>query len=330
MYIDTDAVSGALRKKALDLKQKRLLFANYNGSGQEKDFTRPANCQGCGRIRHFRRKHTPGWPDDPLPMDPCARRLGLSKSDSIEAQLFQVAYCNWRCWYCYVPEVLLSADHQHAKWLAASDLLDLFQQENGTQRIIDISGGQPDITPEWLPWLITEVKARNLDSVVYLWSDDNLSTDYFWSYLSKNEIESVREYHNYGKVCCFKGFDEESFSFNTLASQDQFALQFSRFARFLTLGIDLYAYATFTSPDDRNIGKRMAQFCDRLQLVSENLPLRLVPLEIIPFSPMRARMHQEHERALKVQWVAIECWKYELKARFSDELLRRGICDIPL
>ena len=35
----------------------------------------------------------------------------------IEAQAFQNAACNWRCWYCYVPFELLAAKEEHADWL---------------------------------------------------------------------------------------------------------------------------------------------------------------------------------------------------------------------
>ena len=92
--------------------------------------------------------------------------------------------------------------------------------------MIDLTGGQPDLTPEWVPWMIQEIQSRNLDDTIYLWSDDNLSTDYFWRYLSDDDIELVCNERNYGRVCCFKGFDQESFTFNTLADESLFDRQF--------------------------------------------------------------------------------------------------------
>jgi rRNA maturation endonuclease Nob1 len=38
---------------------------------------------------------------------PASRKLGLAEADMMEAQVFQVASCNWRCWYCFVPYELL-------------------------------------------------------------------------------------------------------------------------------------------------------------------------------------------------------------------------------
>jgi len=81
-------------------------------------------------------------------------------------------------------------------------------------------------------------------------------------------------------VCCFKGFDDESFSFNIQATLDLFARQFDLFSRLLAKGLDLYAYTTFTSPTADGVPTAMRTFVDRLQRISEALPLRTVPLEI--------------------------------------------------
>ena len=125
-------------------------------------------------------------------------------------------------------------------------------------------------------WMIQEIRARGLEDTVYLWSDDNLSTDYFWRYLSTNDNDLVRDAKNYGRVCCFKGFDEASFSFNTLADESLFQRQFDLFRRFVDIGIDLYAYVTLTSPTSDRIVDRVRRFVDRLQTVHQNLPLRTV------------------------------------------------------
>ena len=233
--------------------------------------------------------------------------------DDIRAQVFQNAVCNWRCWYCFVPFNLLSANHKHAEWLTPSELVDLYLEQTERPTVIDLTGGQPDLTPEWVPWMIQEIRARGLEDTVYLWSDDNLSTDYFWRYLSTNDIDLVRNAKNYGRVCCFKGFDEASFSFNTLADEALFQRQFDLFRRFVDIGIDLYAYVTLTSPTSDRIVDRIRRFVDRLQTVHENLPLRTVPLEIQVFAPVHSRVKQEQRKALKVQQMAVEAWCRETR-----------------
>jgi len=183
-------------------------------------------------------------------------------------------------------------------------------------RVIDLTGGQPDLVPEWVPWMMRELTARNLHRTVYLWSDDNLSTDYFWKYLSDSDREYISSYKNYGKVCCFKGFDEESFSFNTLAQPDLFRKQFELFGRLLDLGIDLYAYVVLTSPTSQDIIPKISRFVDMLQNLHRNLPLRTIPLEIRTYTPVVARITNERSIALRNQQVAIAAWQQEISKRF--------------
>jgi hypothetical protein len=178
--------------------------------------------------------------------------------------------------------------------------------------------------------MMRELKQRGLDRSVYLWSDDNLSNDYFWRFLTPDDINLVSGYANYGKVCCFKGFNRESFAFNTAATPDLFDQQTALFARYVELGIDVYGYATFTTPHEHRIAEDMGTFVDRLQSIRPNLPLRVVPLEVQVFAPVPGRMTDQHQRALEIQWSAIRSWNYELERRFSADLRRTPVYAIPL
>ena len=328
--INTDNWSSHWRTAGIDLDARRVLVTNFLDTAQEGDLSEPPNCKGLGRIRHFKRATSPGWPPNPLPMEPASKALGTPAVDNLRAQVFQNAVCNWRCWYCFVPFSLLSANHKHAEWLTASELVDLYLEQTERPTVIDLTGGQPDLTPEWVPWMIQEIRTRGLENTVYLWSDDNLSTDYFWRYLSTNDVDLVRNAKNYGRVCCFKGFDEESFSFNTLADETLFQRQFDLFGRLIDIGIDLYAYVTLTSPTSDRIGDRIGRFVDRLQTVHENLPLRTVPLEIQVFAPVHSRIKQEQREALKAQQIAVEVWCRELEDRFSVDERTSPITAVPL
>ena len=328
--INTDSWSSHWREAGIDLAAKRVLVTNFLDTEQEGDLSEPPNCRGFGRIRHFRRATSPGWPPNPLPIEPASKALGSPVGDDIRAQVFQNAVCNWRCWYCFVPFNLLSANRKHSEWLTASELVELYLEQTERPKVIDLSGGQPDLTPEWVPWMIQEIQARGLEDTVYLWSDDNLSTDYFWRYLAADDVDLVRNARNYGRVCCFKGFDEESFSFNTLADETLFQRQFDLFGRFLDFGIDLYAYVTLTSPTSDRIADRVRRFVDRLQKVHENLPLRTVPLEIQVFAPVHGRVKQEQREALKVQQIAVEAWCREIENRYTLDDRNSPITVVPL
>lgn len=328
--INTEVVSENLRKRAINLDTKRILLTKFTATEQEQDLTKPPNCDGFGRIHHFRRNKSSKWPCNPLPIDPACKKLGLERTHLLRAQVFQNAACNWRCWYCFVPFKLLAADLKYSAWMSVDELLDLYQAEEDRPVMIDLTGGQPDLVPEWVPWMMNALTERGLAESVYLWSDDNLSNDYFWQYLTEADRKTITNYRNYGRVSCFKGFNPESFTFNTLAAPDLFEQQFALMGRLLKLGVDQYAYATFTTPSSQDIADDMRRFVDKLQALDRNLPLRTVPLEIQQYTPMESRIRSVHEEAIQYQYLAIEAWQRELESRFTDEERMVNISDVSL
>jgi uncharacterized Fe-S cluster-containing radical SAM superfamily protein len=315
--IKTDDLSVKLRERSIRTEARQLLITRFDGSAQEGDLSEPPNCGGYGRIHHFRMSTPDPWPDNPLPILPAAYRLNVPVGRVTNAQVFQNAACNWRCWYCFVPYSLLAANEHLAGWLRASQLIDLYLAESERPLVIDCSGGQPDLVPEWVPWMMTELRNRGIADSVYLWSDDNLSNDYFWRYLNVGQLRTIAEYRNYGRVCCFKGYSPASFAFNTKADPALFSRQFELFARLKDFPIDVYAYATFTAPDDRDLSSEMTRFMDCLQRIHARLPLRLVPLRIEDYGVVTPRLKEIHHRAMAVQEQAIIAWNDELRRRFT-------------
>jgi uncharacterized Fe-S cluster-containing radical SAM superfamily protein len=326
--IHTDVVSARYRDAAVRPGERRLLVTDFRGSEQERDLTDPANCEGLGRVRHFRRKASAGWPPNPLPIEPASRFLGLGTEGLLRAQVFQNAVCNWRCWYCFVPFKLLAAHPAHSRWVTADELVELYLQEPDRPSVIDLSGGQPDLVPEWVPWTMRALREKGLEGSVYLWSDDNLSNDYFWRYLGSEELQLIRSYRGYGRVGCFKGFDPESFGFNTAADPDLFYRQFDLISRLIGLGLDVYGYVTLTTPTLDRLGDRMARFAESLQGVTPMLPLRVVPLEVQVFTPVHARLTASRREALVHQHRAVEMWTRELERRFPEMDRNLPIVDV--
>jgi hypothetical protein len=74
----------------------------------------------------------------------------------------------------------------------------------------------------------------------------------------------------------------------------------------------------------------MARFVDRLQTITELLPLRTIPLEIRVYGPVEPRMRATHQAALDNQWRAIEVWQAELDRRFSASQRAIPITDVAL
>jgi len=141
-----------------------------------------------------------------------------------------------------------------------------------------------------------------------------------WRFLKSEEIERLRRTANYGRVGCFKGFDEKSFSFNTKAAPGLFYEQFRLMNRLVTAGFDVYGYATFTGNSNDEIDILMNRFIDSLQeQVHPLFPLRTIPLRIGAFTPTKVRMREEHVKAMAVQEAAIYARNTELEKRFSPE-----------
>ena len=61
----------------------------------------------------------------------------------------------------------------------------------------------------------------------------------------------------------------------------------------------------------------MRRFVDRLQGIAEELPLRLIPLEIAEWGPVTGRLTDTHRVAMRHQQHAIEAWNSEIEERFS-------------
>jgi uncharacterized Fe-S cluster-containing radical SAM superfamily protein len=331
--IDTERFAARLRARAIDVEGSRVLISRLAGSGQEVDLTLPANCNGYGRVRHFRLATAEGWPANPLPIAPACHALGIAPvPDMMTALVFQNAACAWRCWYCFVPEELLNADPSRSAWFTAAELVDLYRQIPDAPRIIDLSGGSPDLVPEWTPWMMRALADAGLTETTYLWTDDNLSTTYLFDELSPADLALLRRYRNYGRVCCIKGFDARSFAFNTRAAPQDYDRQFEILRRVLDLGLDVYGYVTLTSSHDDGVSQGVADLMDRLQAIDPNYPLRVIPLRIQVFTPVEQRLARDsaREKSLAVQEEAIATWMNELERRFPPNLRALQICDVPL
>jgi uncharacterized Fe-S cluster-containing radical SAM superfamily protein len=330
MPLNTEELAAKYRAATIRPETRELLITNFRNSEQERDLTEVPNCGGFGRIRHFHRATSKGWPANPLPIDPACHALGWGRRDEIRAQVFQNAACNWRCWYCFVPFALLSADTSRSAWLTPQNLVESYRDDADRAPVLDLSGGQPELVPEWVLWTMEELIRTGLEDEIYLWSDDNLSCDHFWRFLTTEQQEFVATFGNYGRVACFKGFDDESFAFNTGAHKTWFDRQFELMRRLVGSGMDVYAYVTFTTPNSDSIKSGIPRFVDCLQQIHEKLPLRIVPLEIQSFTPMLDRVNRSRNIAMENQWRAIEIWLRELEKRFNSNERELSVTDVPL
>ncbi len=312
--INTDDFSARLRPRMVDINGRGISLTNFTSSAQSADLSLPPNCNGFGRRHLFEVEAFSDWPTNPLPIRPAQHRLQVATTDSISAQVFQNSGCNWRCWYCFVPFSDLTA--HNGVMTPVDAMVDCTLADNPGPHMVDLSGGQPDLTPEWSVWFLEALDARNADQV-YVWSDDNLSTDYLWRYLTDEQIAYLGNHPRYGRACCIKGFDPESFAFNTSAHPDLFERQLDLLHRIrTTTEIDYYVYLTITTPTTTDIENRVRLFLDRLQQIHEYLPLRCVPLRILEWGPVGRRLDARRRGSMTNQHRAVEVWLTEIEARF--------------
>jgi uncharacterized Fe-S cluster-containing radical SAM superfamily protein len=304
-----------LRDRCLDTRGRRVLLSRIDGSAQARDLSVPPNCGGLGRIRHFKSRQNGPWPTNPLPGLPAARWLKTEFLPLSRAQVFQLSGCAYRCWYCYVPYRMLSGNEAISEWLSPEEIIDRYLAESNRPQIIDLSGGSPDLVPEWIAWTMDAIEARSLTESVYLWSDDNLSSDLLTSAEQRPLLRRIERYAGYGRVCCLKGLDGPSFAFTTGAPEDEFELHLETLKSYLATSIDLYGYITLACPPSIDDRSRIRRIMDRLQMMRADFIGRLVPLRIEKFSTMTGRLGGPRSDALRHQDELVVAWLEELASR---------------
>jgi uncharacterized Fe-S cluster-containing radical SAM superfamily protein len=302
-------------------RERKVLLANLKGSVQSTDMSLPPNCGGLGRIHYFEPSAPgSGWMDNPLPMLPASSYLDIPPDALRKAQIFQFSVCNFDCWYCYVDRELRCEDSKRAQFTTAFDLLEQMSMcdDEDKPRIIGLSGGQPDIVPEFSLWFLEERERMGLEEEYFLWIEDNLSTD-MRCCLKKEEIARMAEAPGLARVGCLKGFDPESFSFNTGADREYFYRQIDLLENLVAEGFDQYGYIILTAPNLDFMEEKIMDLFDILQdEIHRDFPLRIFPLEIHRFNANRKRFS---EQAASNQYVVLEAWKAELRERFPDRKL---------
>lgn len=324
--MNIDKLAEKLRERAVDLKGRKFLMAKFDGSKQKTDISLPINCRGFGRIHHFRYQVDPEWISDPLPTCPATNFLGIKKIDVLLVQVFQLAICNFNCWYCFVDYKLRSASGKFSEFVTAKQLIQWMLDESVNSQVIDLSGGQPDLVPEYPLWFLQARSELGLDHTHYIWVDDNLSTDYMWRYLNDADIEHMLNAKGFSRVGCLKGFDPESFAFNTGTNGQFFNRQLDLLSRLVRAGFDQYGYITLTTLNRDNVESKIARLFDKIQTnIHENFPLRIVPLRIYELNANSKRYIKQAEEN---QFYILEMWQAEMQKRFSSSQLAGPISEI--
>ncbi len=306
-----------LRERAIDFAHKKIRMSRFEHSTQQQDMTLPSNCGDFGRIHHFKLHPSSHWIENPLPHKPACDYFKEPLPEILPVQLFQLSVCNINCWYCFVDKKLRSGNPKHSEFCSPTDLLKMACQEN-QPRVIVLSGGQPDLVPEYNLWFLEAREALNMEKTHFIWTDDNLSTDLFFKTITSDQMDYMIKRPGYARVGCLKGFDASSAAFNTRTNLNFFNEQMRRLKQLTQLGFNQYAYVTLTTPDVDKIDLRIGKFFDRIQKeISEDFPLKMVPLEIYKYA---VNSNRYKDLAAQNQYTVLKSWIKEMNCRFKNKI----------
>lgn len=175
-----------------------------------------------------------------------------------------------------------------------------------------------------------ELERRGLSDETYLWSDDVLTTDFLYEKLSKEQLDYMVNYKNYGKICCLKGFDDDTIKQNACIYGTSFFKQIDRLKKYVDYGFDVYSYIVLTTEDMNNAEEKICKCMDKLQEISYYMPLRMVPLRIEKFPTIVHRLNNKREQTINNQFEVLKLWNEQLHKRFTKEEINTKISELKI
>jgi len=256
-----------------------------------------------------------------------------------------ISRCPLSCWYCYIDDCLKSNCNictvqeycgQNTKvktgikedWFSARKIVDGFVKQRSLDKqrgllsnILRITGGEPFLAPDLLLEILDELKSRQLDKEVFLWTETNLIPlivqDKDETIVSGELLNGLAAYHNFCVHPCFHGLNESNFEDVAGQRIDNFNLLLDAFKRLFDADIDIYPTfgSNMSSPRD------VECFYNKISQINKLLPLRFCLIEYdLDYKPVKWRRKnipdfaEKHEKVYD-RFQIIERW---------DKLLRKN------
>jgi len=264
-------------------EEKKVFLANFSGSSMIKDSNNIYSL-----INDYWRKKTYVKDDEKLlpmyqqeflePYRVAQSYCGGTWNDYNTPFAIQVGACNLNCFWCFVSDELRQGKIGH--YFTVKEVLDMWRS-NEKKGVLRITGGEPFLAPEFLIEIGKEIKNLK-EKQRYLWIDTNLlgkKYDLVAKTISDLEIP-------FGICGCFKGFDKETFRFNTNAPKDLFDKQFNNAHTILNNlynngELFFYVPEILENINEKEIEKKIINFYEQItSKVHELAPLRVTVLKI--------------------------------------------------
>lgn len=318
-----------LREHIYNNEKRSIKVINFSETPQRGDSYHVQSTSPYVRVREFSSfaMHAqPRFIDYRSPRYNCLLKKNAKAADAPwRTATVQLLGCSWRCWYCYVDATNLAKSSPHAREIGIAELCD--EILSLPLDIIDLSGGQPDLVPEWVSITHDRLSRLGDGSSVHLRSEDNLSNDCLWRFLGDKEARRLATSDRYTRVGCFKGFDEESYV-NVVGKAGSLDDQFACAERLFETGFDPFYYATFSPGTVDRIEMRVRAFFERLQRISEWLPLRIVPLSLRKTSNWNRGRTMSFDEETSRSDCANQIWFELISEAFGDDAFETELADL--
>ena len=243
--------------------------------------------------------------------------------------------CLNNCWHCYVPKNLYrDADSQgNCIDITAAEILDKFESQrdadmaSGKQsNVLRITGGEPFLLPKLILECLDEIKKRNLEKDIFLWTETNLEPfigKHGKAFMDRAEntelLKEMGTHENFAVHPCFHGLDSSEFKRITACSEHvTLEDQISALERLIDKGIDVYPTIGSNVCNPANL----PQFFNLLAKAPHpQLPLRVALIEYyFDYEPVRERLNQENrsgDSVLYSKFASLRIWNQLLLNRFG-------------
>lgn len=311
-----------LRNKVFDLDGQSLKLVSFSGTKQAEDSYTRADPSGLFRVRHFKSFSMHAQPQG-KPISPRYNCILKRKARSHEKEwktiCLQMIGCSWRCWYCYVDVNLLSGNSKGGIFLTFQEMAKIVLDSVDDSHILDLTGGQSDLIPEWPLVLANEIgNSGSENSNFHIRSEDNLNNDFLWRFLTDRKISELANSPLYTRIGCFKGFNEESVLSSTkTAVAGSYSTQIEVAKRLFSSGFDPFYYVVFPVSHTQNLESDIRHFFQDLQTIVEWLPLRVVPLKLRLTTTWKTAALQEHHP--NYEKLAHDIWFQLIEEYFGND-----------
>ncbi len=319
----------SMRERAIRPLTGEVFLAKIPPAEVEKSQFAHINCDGYGLVRKSVTSRD-DWPKIDILPEVASSRLGIPVEDAMATQIFRDGICNYRCWYCFVDFRYLTGNPQYGSFVTPDRMVEMYQNQSDRPSILYLTGGQPDLLPEWPLWTMKALEKRGLDSSTYLWQDDNLSSDFLWRYVDREGIDYMRNNKNYGRSACLKGFSKQSFYENTGSAPANFETQVDVLGRLVKEGFDIYPYLIMLTTEIDAAQREIPQLMDRLRGIHENLPLKVFPSKVVEFDQTSKRIDPKQRTMMQNQHAILDIWLSELDRRYTSQQISQPKSQISL